>query len=127
MENFISVRAESYKSAIKCCGGEETSSVDSKDSMLEAGGYVERLSFWQRPKQKVDLEFIDVSYSVKHGRKGEPSYFPAFYNKTPYGFAVSKYEQVAGLRQIIERDNVSKLAITKLEKVNLVSVLFETD
>lgn len=69
MENYISARAESYKSAIKCCGGEETSSVDSKDSMLEAGEYVERLSFWQRPKQKVDLEFIDVSYSVKQGRK----------------------------------------------------------
>lgn len=75
MENYISARAESYKSAIKCCGAEETSSVDSKDSMLEAGEYVERLSFWQRPKQKVDLEFIDVSYSVKQGRKGEPSIF----------------------------------------------------
>ena len=72
MENFISCRAESYKTAIKCCGGEETSSVDSKDSMLEAGEYLERLSFWQRPRQKVDLEFIDVTYSVKQSRKGEP-------------------------------------------------------
>lgn len=71
MENFISGRAESCKSAIKCCGGEDSSSVDSKDSMLEAGEYLERLSFWQRPRQKVDLEFIDVTYRVKQGRKGE--------------------------------------------------------
>ena len=76
MENFIQDRAESYKSAIKCCGGEETCSVDSKDSMLEAGEYVERLSFWQRPRQKVNLEFNDVTYSVKKGRKGELCYFP---------------------------------------------------
>lgn len=69
MEGFISGRAESYKTAVKCCGGEETSSVNSKDSMLEAGEYLERLSFWQRPRQKVDLEFIDVTYSVKQGRK----------------------------------------------------------
>lgn len=69
MENFISGRAESCKSAIKCCGGEDSSSVDSKDSMLEAGEYLERLSFWQRPRQKVDLEFIDVTYRVKQGRK----------------------------------------------------------
>ena len=40
--------------------------------MLEAGEYLERLSFWQRPRQKVDLEFIDVTYSVKQSRKGEP-------------------------------------------------------
>lgn len=71
MENFISGRAESCKSAIKCCGGEDSTSVDSKDSMLEAGEYLERLSFWQRPRQKVDLEFIDVTYRVKQGRKGE--------------------------------------------------------
>ncbi|KAL9965452.1 hypothetical protein ACROYT_G029254 [Oculina patagonica] len=69
MENFISGRAESYKSAIKCCGGEDSSSVDSKDSMLEAGEYLERLSFWQRPRQKVDLEFIDVTYRVQQSRK----------------------------------------------------------
>ncbi|KAK2566633.1 ATP-binding cassette subfamily G member 4 [Acropora cervicornis] len=69
MESFISVRAENYKTAIKCCGGEETISVDSKDSMLEAGEYGERLSFWQRPRQKVDLQFIDVTYSVKISRK----------------------------------------------------------
>lgn len=43
--------------------------MDSKDSMLEAGEYLERLSFWQRPRQKVDLEFIDVTYRVKQGRK----------------------------------------------------------
>ena len=76
MESFISGRAESYKTAIKCCGGEETYSVNSKDSMLEAGEYLERLSFWQRPRQKVDLEFIDVTYSVKQSRKGELICFP---------------------------------------------------
>ena len=74
MENFVSGRAESYKTAIRCCGGDETSSVNSKDSMLEAGEYLERLSFWQRPRQKVDLEFIDVTYSVKQNRKGELNY-----------------------------------------------------
>ena len=71
MDSFVSTRAESYKSAIKCCGGEETSSANSKDSMLEAGEFSERLSFWQRPRQRVDLEFIDVTYSVKQNRKGE--------------------------------------------------------
>ena len=71
MENLISVRAESCKTAITCCGGEETVSVDSKDSMLEAGEYLERLSFWQRPRQKVDLQFLDVTYSVKQSRKGK--------------------------------------------------------
>ena len=75
MENFISGRAECCKSAIKCCGGEDSTSVDSKDSMLEAGEYLERLSFWQRPRQKVDLEFIDVTYRVKQGRKGERNIF----------------------------------------------------
>lgn len=75
MENFISGRAESYKSAIKCCGSEDSTSVDSKDSMLEAGEYLERLSFWQRPRQKVDLEFIDVTYRVKQGKKGERNIF----------------------------------------------------
>lgn len=71
MENFISGRAEGYKSAVKCCSGEDSSSLDSKDSMLEAGEYLERLSFWQRPRQRVDLEFTDVTYSVKQSRKGE--------------------------------------------------------
>ena len=75
MENFISGRAESCKSAITCCGGEDSTSVDSKDSMLEAGEYLERLSFWQRPRQKVDLEFVDVTYRVKQGRKGEQNFF----------------------------------------------------
>ena len=75
MENFISGRAESCKSAITCCGGEDSTSVDSKDSMLEAGEYLERLSFWQRPRQKVDLEFVDVTYRVKQGRKGEQQFF----------------------------------------------------
>lgn len=75
MENFISGRAESCKSAITCCGGEDSTSVDSKDSMLEAGEYLERLSFWQRPRQKVDLEFVDVTYRVKQGRKGEQKFF----------------------------------------------------
>lgn len=69
MENFISGRAENYKTAVKCCSGEDASSVDSKDSMLEAGEYLERLSFWQRPRQRVDLEFNDVAYSVKQGRQ----------------------------------------------------------
>lgn len=81
MEGFISGRAESYKTAVKCCGGEETSSVNSKDSMLEAGEYLERLSFWQRPRQKVDLEFIDVTYSVKQSRKGKLSSFPSEYDE----------------------------------------------
>lgn len=76
MENFLSPRAESYKTAIKCCGGDETTSVDSSKScsMLEAGEYVEQLSFWRRPRQKVDLEFIDVSYRIKLGRNGELFY-----------------------------------------------------
>ncbi|KAK3749311.1 hypothetical protein QZH41_020093, partial [Actinostola sp. cb2023] len=39
-----------------------------KASMLESGEYVDQLSFWQRPRQRVDLEFIDVSYRVKLGR-----------------------------------------------------------
>lgn len=69
MENFISGRAENYKTAVKCCSGEDASSVGSKDSMLEAGEYLERLSFWQRPRQRVDLEFNDVTYSVKQGRQ----------------------------------------------------------
>lgn len=71
MENFITGRAENYKTAVKCCSGEDVSSVDSKDSMLEAGEYLERLSFWQRPRQRVDLEFNDVTYSVKLGRQGK--------------------------------------------------------
>ena len=74
MENFISGRAENYKTAVKCCSGEDASSVDSKDSMLEAGEYLERLSFWQRPRQRVDLEFNDVTYSVKQGRQGKRKY-----------------------------------------------------
>lgn len=49
--------------------------------MLEAGEYLERLSFWQRPRQKVDLEFIDVTYSVKQGRKGKLSSFPSEYDE----------------------------------------------
>ena len=77
MENFLSGRAESYKSAIKCCGGDDSSSVDSKDSMLENGEYLERLSFWQRPRQKVDLEFIDVTYRVNQSRKGEKNVIPS--------------------------------------------------
>ena len=72
MENFLSSRAESYKTAMKCCGGDETSSLDSKEecSMLEAGEFVEQLSFWQSPREKVDLEFVDITYRVKQGRKG---------------------------------------------------------
>lgn len=75
MEKFISGRAEAHKPAIKCCGGEDSSSLNSKDSMLEAGEYLERLSFWQRPRQKVDLEFTDVTYRVRQSRKGERGYF----------------------------------------------------
>lgn len=44
-----------------------------KASMLESGEYVDQLSFWQRPRQRVDLEFVDVSYRVKLGRNGKGS------------------------------------------------------
>ncbi|KAJ7333084.1 ATP-binding cassette sub- G member 4 [Desmophyllum pertusum] len=73
MEKFIPGRAEAHKPAIKCCGGEDSSSLNSKDSMLEAGEYLERLSFWQRPRQKVDLEFTDVTYRVRQSRKEQKS------------------------------------------------------
>lgn len=76
MENFLSSRTETVHkpTALKCCGGGdgETTSMDStKASMLESGEYVDQLSFWQRPRQRIDLEFVDVSYRIKLGRNGK--------------------------------------------------------
>lgn len=74
MANFLSSRTEVVHkpTSLKCCGGDETTSMDStKASMLECGEYVDQLSFWQRPRQRIDLEFVDVSYRVKLGRNGK--------------------------------------------------------
>lgn len=85
MENFISSRIEPVHkpTALKCCGGggDETTSMDStKASMLECGEYVDQISFWQRPRQRIDLEFVDVSYRVKLGRNGKWFYKRNFLN-----------------------------------------------
>ena len=79
MANLFLSRAESYKNAITCCTMDETVSIsscsrpsDGSQSTVSAASaeeYVEQLSFWQKPRHKVDLVFRDLSYTVKVSKK----------------------------------------------------------